>query len=897
MRCPSCATDLPAGSRFCLSCGQPIDSPSEVVTSPGAAVAPGVNRLVPSEAIPVGGLTPGSMLAGRYRIIGLLGRGGMGEVYRADDVKLGQTVALKFLPLEMAADAVWRERFFAEVRITRQLSHPNICRVYDIADFDGRHFLSMEFIDGEDLASLLKRIGHLSNEKARDIACQLAAGLAAAHERGVLHRDLKPANIMIDGHGRVRITDFGLAVGVASEPVAGEVAGTPAYMAPEQLAGKGASVRSDIYALGLVLYEVCCGKPAFSPKTIAELRDQKEHSAPRPPSDFRPGIDPVVERVILRCLERDPRMRPASVRQLAASLPGGDPLAAAIAAGETPSPELVAASGLKEGLTPAVAAALLAVVFAGSLTAVWLNDRVGLMANAKPSKAPDAMVERARTILTKAGYTDDARDSGFGFYIDNDVLRYVVERHAPASRSREFRSLGAVRFFYRQSPVPLVSPGSGAGIEPGDPPLQREGDIEVRLDGDGRLRSFEAIPVHGEASHHAAPDWSSLFSEAGFDSTAWKSVAPQRVPRSYADTRFAWEGHFSADRETPARIEAAAYQGQPVAFAVVGPWNPTGSPDEVRSGSATLAAAVSRFGALAPLLAVVVFLVGAFFARRNLRYGRGDRRGATRLSLFLAGTFTLSWLFTEHHVTSPGEGFLLLVAAGATVSAASFVWIFYTAVEPFIRRRWPQILVAWARILAGNWRDRLVGRDALIGCAAGVLSACLTNLVRFVAWERGQAATLFAPDWNMLYGTRPFIGTLAAQISISIFISVFVLFAFFVVRIVMRNDWVAIGLFVIFSGGLRILGLGVTVLWVSIPATVLSGGVRTFVLVRIGLVAAMVDAFVWTLFMSAPMTLQTSAWYAGAGYAAFAVVGAIAAYGFRTALGGRMILDGPALAD
>jgi hypothetical protein len=865
------------------------------VTSPGGAVALGVNRLVSSETIPVGGLTPGSMLAGRYRIIGLLGRGGMGEVYRADDVKLGQTVALKFLPREMSADAVWRERFFAEVRITRQLSHPNICRVYDIADVDGRHFLSMEFIDGEDLASLLRRIGNLSNEKALDIARQLAAGLAAAHERGVLHRDLKPANIMIDGHGRVRITDFGLAVGVASEPVAGEVAGTPAYMAPEQLAGKGASVRSDIYGLGLVLYEVCCGKPAFSAKTIAELRDQKEHSTPRPPSDVRPEIDPVVERAIVRCLERDPRARPASASQLAASLPGGDPLAAAIAAGETPSPELVAASGLKEGLTSGVAAALLAVVVVGSMATVWLNDRVGLIPNAKPSKAPDAMVERARAVLAKAGYTGDTRDSGFGFYVDDDVRRYVVERKASASRSSEFRSLGAVRFFYRLSPVPLVSPSVGAGIEPGDPPLQREGDIEVRLDGDGRLRSFEAIPVHGQASQKA-PDWSGLFNEAGFEPAAWRSVEPQEVPRSYADTRAAWEGYFSADRETPARIEAAAYEGRPVAFAVAGPWKPNRSSDDVRSGgSATPAAAVARLGTLAPLLAVVVFLVGAFFARRNLRYGRGDRRGATRLSVFGAAMFAVAWLFTAHHVASPAEGFLFLVAVGITVSAASFVWIFYTAVEPFIRRRWPQILFAWARVLAGNWRDPLVGRDALIGCAAGVLSACLTNLVRLVAWERGQADTLLAPDWNMFNGTLPFIGALAAQISIGIFISVLVLFAFFVLRMILRHDWAAIGLFVIFSGGLRVLAAPFS--WATIPAIVMIGAARTFVLMRIGLVAAIVDAFVWTLFMSSPMTLQTSAWYASAGYASFVVVGAIAAYGFRTTLGGRLILDGAAIAD
>src|SRR5207244_7814893 len=153
--------------------------------------------LTSTDAIDHGRFAPGFIFDERYRIIGRLGRGGMGEVYRADDLKLGQPVALKFLPRALASDPVRRERFFSEVRITRQLSHPNICRVYDIAAFDGQHFLSMEYIDGEDLASLLKRIRYLSNEKGLEIIRQLVAGLAAAHERGVLHRDLKPANIMI----------------------------------------------------------------------------------------------------------------------------------------------------------------------------------------------------------------------------------------------------------------------------------------------------------------------------------------------------------------------------------------------------------------------------------------------------------------------------------------------------------------------------------------------------------------------------------------------------------------------------------------------------------------------------------------------------------------------------
>jgi serine/threonine-protein kinase len=134
-----------------------------------------------------------------------------------DDLKLGQAVALKFLPPALSADPDQLERFFAEVRITRQISHPNVCRVYDIGEYDGQHFISMEYVDGEDLASLIKRIGYLSSEKALEIARQLIAGLAAAHDRGVLHRDLKPANIMIDGRGRVRIMDFGLAVAAADE--------------------------------------------------------------------------------------------------------------------------------------------------------------------------------------------------------------------------------------------------------------------------------------------------------------------------------------------------------------------------------------------------------------------------------------------------------------------------------------------------------------------------------------------------------------------------------------------------------------------------------------------------------------------------------------------------------
>jgi len=213
---------------------------------------------------------PGAIIGGRYRLVSLLGRGGMGEVYRADDLTLDQPVALKFLPDGVAVSDARLAQFHNELRVARQVSHRNVCRLYDLGDADGRRFLTMEYVDGEDLSSSLRRFGRMPPDKAVQIARQLCAGVAAAHERGVLHRDLKPANVMLDGNGDVRITDFGIATAAAD--AGADIAGTPQYMAPELLAGKPASIKSDLYALGLILFEVFTGKRVFDGKTIAELR-------------------------------------------------------------------------------------------------------------------------------------------------------------------------------------------------------------------------------------------------------------------------------------------------------------------------------------------------------------------------------------------------------------------------------------------------------------------------------------------------------------------------------------------------------------------------------------------------------------------------------------------------
>ena len=230
------------------------------------------------------------MVADRYRIIGRLGKGGMGEVFRADDLRLGQPVALKFLPAALERDPMKLAQFHAEVRFARQVSHPNVCRVYDIGEAGGMPFLSMEYIDGEDLASLIRRIGRLPADKGLDIARQLCAGLSAAHDRGVLHRDLKPANVMLDRRGKVRLTDFGLAAVIGT--VDATRAGTPAFMSPEQLAGREVDARSDIFALGLVLYEIFTGRRAFDATSIGELMRRHESSLVTRPTPDRAGPRP-----------------------------------------------------------------------------------------------------------------------------------------------------------------------------------------------------------------------------------------------------------------------------------------------------------------------------------------------------------------------------------------------------------------------------------------------------------------------------------------------------------------------------------------------------------------------------------------------------------------------------
>ena len=256
-----------------------------------------------------GPLAAGYVLAGRYRMVARIGRGGMGEVWRADDLTLNTPIALKFMDSAAGSEP---ERILKEVRLARQITHPAVCRVFDVGEADGKIFYSMELIDGQDLATILRHAGRLPAEKVLEIGQQLSAGLAAAHAQGVLHRDLKPANILMDDSGAVRITDFGIAT-ARNDTVRSTVVGTPAYMAPEQLAGVSVSEQSDLYSLGLILYELLVGERPF--------RDSAHPGGPPPrPSTLVPDVDRRLERTVMRALEANPRSRPGSAAAMAAML-------------------------------------------------------------------------------------------------------------------------------------------------------------------------------------------------------------------------------------------------------------------------------------------------------------------------------------------------------------------------------------------------------------------------------------------------------------------------------------------------------------------------------------------------------------------------------------------------
>jgi serine/threonine-protein kinase len=838
-------------------------------------------------------LTAGAIVAGRYRLVALLGRGGMGEVYRADDLTLDQSVALKFLPAGIAVDAAHLAQFHNELRTARQVSHKNVCRLYDLGEADGRRFLTMEYIDGEDLASLLRRIGRFPEDRAVAIARQLCAGVAAAHDRGVVHRDLKPANVMIDGDGNVRITDFGIATAAAAADGGSAVVGTPQYMSPEQLAGGAASTRTDIYALGLVLFEIFTGRRAHEAKTLNDLKALHDTGTITTPTSIVQGLDPAIERVILRCLDRDPTRRPVSALAVAAGLPGADPLAAALAAGETPSPEMLVAAAETEALPVRWGLAAVALVVACVVTVALLAPRLSIVGRMPLDRPPAVLTDRAQQILTSLGYRGPYTDSASSFTIASDYLQWIETKDKGPDRWRTLTvgSPPTVVFWHRTSPRLLVPTRITPSVTTADPPHTISGMTYLLLDTQGRLVEFHTVPPQVDPSDAPAepPHWDALFTAAGLDFSAFTPTTPKWTPRDFADVRAAWEGPLVDHPEYRVRLEAAGYRGRPVSMLIVGPWSrPT------RMEAAPRTTAQSILATFIAAIIVVLVVAAVLLARHNLRAKRADARGAARLALFIMCGYAVTWALSAHHVADINvEIGTFARHFGSTLLAAGLLWLIYMALEPYVRRFWPDGILGWTRLLSGYVRDPRVGRDVLVGCVFAAIICFDQMLFHIVPPLLGAPAPF--PYFHTFVGALTDLPTAIATMFDTaiggLFAAMFVVLGYVLLRLVFRRTDVAIAAAVVVIAivqGQQVLASGTT-LWLSLlfQATVIV--LIMTVVVRHGLLATAVAASVGNILVGLPMTASLSHWTATTSNLVLVTVVGVACFGFYASRAGQLL--------
>jgi serine/threonine-protein kinase len=845
LRCPYCGASLTAAE-------------THVGASVAAGAQPDHSSLHTTHFDPLDNarFAPGLVFASRFRIVSLLGCGGMGEVYRAEDLRLGQPVALKLLSAEIASDREGLRRFESEVRLARGIAHPNVCRVFDIGEAGDWHYLSMEYIDGETLSSLRQRIGRLPPEKALDVARQLCAGLAAAHEHGVLHRDLKPLNIMLDGRGRVRILDFGLAMNTGDR--VREIAGTPAYMAPEQLTGGPVTQRTDLYALGLVLHELFTGRALFERAASSDRSRAASDARMLMAAD---GIDARVVEIVRLCLAVNPTERPPSALHIAAHLPGGDPIAAALAEGRLPPPDIVAAATNDRPLRPPVAWGLLAGVVAGLVT-VTARAELLTIDPAEVPRQPAVLADRAGQILARTGDDTTVADREFWF-----------ETVRSNSESKAFR------FVYRQSPEAIVPQNLFHVVTPSDPPTDASGMASVVLDPSGRLVSFSRIVDQTRGVADRTATWADLFGDAGLAMENFVQNEEGRRPLVPHDTVLSWASSQPGS-SPPVRVFGAAFRGVPVYFNVF-----DGTTTEIARRGVLSTRRGPEGEAVLWLFVIIAFIAMAIMARRNLRAGEGDLRSAWKLVVVVASGGVLSGILHAHHVANPVEelGFLLSMC-GWTAVWGGFSWLAYVSFEPHVRRLWPVTLVSWTRVLAGRLRDPLVGRDLLIGVLCGI-AITMASMLRVALGGRPSSDVIIGPVLESLRSTRHLTSVVIFAALDGLQFALGGFFMLLLLRRLLRRTWLATAVLIAFSVAMAGLNLSLVDVGYFVGTTALF----VLIVLRVGLLAGVTMLVSERLLTRLPLTLDFNAWYMGASTAVLLIVAGIAIWGFSMTMARRRL--------
>ena len=378
IECPKCKVENPDNTAFCGKCGTQFDS-----------------DLGPTQTVetPLEELTTGAIFAGRYQIIEELGKGGMGKVYRALDKELNEEIALKLIKPEIAHDKKTVERFKREIKLARKISHKSVGRMHELMEDKGIRFITMEYVPGEDLKSFIRRSGQLAVGTTIRITKQVCEGLAEAHQLGIIHRDLKPNNIIIDKEGNARIMDFGIARSMKGKGItgAGMMIGTPEYMSPEQVEAKEVDQRSDVYSLGIILYEMATGRLPFEADTPFAVGVKQKSEIPAPPKEFNPQMPDDLSQVILKCLEKDKENRYQSAREVCLEL---EKIEKGLPTTETKIPtrkpltskEITVSFSVKKLLIPSFV--LIAIIIAVLVIwRPWASERASPLPSGKPSLA------------------------------------------------------------------------------------------------------------------------------------------------------------------------------------------------------------------------------------------------------------------------------------------------------------------------------------------------------------------------------------------------------------------------------------------------------------------------------------------------------------------------------
>jgi serine/threonine-protein kinase len=583
---------------------------------------------------------------------------------------------------------------------------------------------------------------------------------------------------------------------------------------------------------------------------------------------------------------------------VAAALPGGDPVAAALAAGETPSPAMVAAAGTDQGLRPAVGVALLVAFLAGLATLVALSPRTHLTNQVPLPKRPEVLAQDARNILATLGHTAEPADSAHGFTVDQAYLDHLEEEDESPTRWDALAGgrPGAIHFWYRQSPRSLEPVDmSWAQVSPNDPPFRISGMANMMLDSDGRLLSLKLVPrERDESTDDAAEvDWSVLLASAGLRAEDLEPAEPRWNPEVYCDHRAAWTGSYPDNDAIPIRVEAGAYRGKAVYFRVILPWT---QPTRMEEEEITAGERVAQFLGIS-IFFLVPLIVGLLLARRNLRLGRSDRKGAFRLAAFYLVVHTIVWVFTAKHVPNfPVEFSIFISALGSSLWQAFMLYVIYIALEPYVRRRWPDALVSWTRVLAGRFRDPLVGRDILVGATVGTgLSVFFT--IGFLApqWLGRAPGQPNAGNLSDLLGVPRLLGNTIDALVHAQVPAMAILFVFLLLRILLRRQWLAGA--VLFALILTLSVLGDENPWIAAALTAVAVPLVLFTLTRFGLLAMTVMFYFLALIGGSPLTSDVGAWYAGPTILLLVVTVGLAAYGFYLSLAGRPLVSGDLFGD